>query len=126
MKFPSRSTWVAMISACAVLSSLAGSTSAWATSSPADIQTSYQRGATYIRGLQNLATGEIPGFGGDWSLSALAAAGVNAADVHGPNAGDPSAQDFYLNTWTGATWKGNPTFAATDYERRRCSPTRPG
>lgn len=122
MKSLSRSTRIAMLAACAVLASLAGSTTASATSSPGDIQTSHQRGADYIRTLQNLTTGEIPGFGGDWSISALAAAGVNAADVHGPAVGDPavtppSLQDFYLNTWTGPTWKGNPTFAATDYER---------
>ncbi len=70
-------------------------------------------------------TGEIAGFGGDWSLGALAAAGVDAAAVR---SGDgPSAQSFYLGLWTTGgdnPWEnwiapsgapdGRP---ATDYER---------
>ena len=41
-------------------------------------------GAAWLRTQQNPATGQITGFGGDYALSALAAAGVHAADVHGP------------------------------------------
>ena len=41
----------------------------------------------------------MTGFGGDYALSALAAAGVHPADVHG-RALDPSAQDYYADLWS--------------------------
>jgi hypothetical protein len=58
-------------------------------------------GASWLRGQQNLTTGQLPGFGGDYALSALAAAGVHPADVKGPAPTDPSAQDFYFNQFAG-------------------------
>ena len=55
-------------------------------------------GTAWIRTQQNVATGQISGFGGDYALSALAAAGVHAADV-----GSPTAQDYYAGLWAGQT-----------------------
>ena len=60
-------------------------------------------GAAWLRTQQNPTTGQITGFGGDYALSALAAAGVHAADVHGPGALDPSAQDYYADLWSAQT-----------------------
>ena len=54
-------------------------------------------GAAWIRTQQNPATGQLTGFGGDYALSALAAADVHPADVHGDGA---SAQDFHAGAWT--------------------------
>jgi len=70
-----------------------------------------QRGAQWITLLQE-ADGELGSFGGDWSLSALASVGINAADVR-VSPTEPSAQDYYLSLWTGA----GPGGLATDYER---------
>lgn len=94
---------------------------------PAQVQSAVTSGSSWIRAQQHVASGEIPGFGGDWSLSALAAAGIAASDVRGPAAGAPSAQDFHLAQWTTGSddrsldWtapsdgpNGRP---ATDYER---------
>ena len=64
---------------------------------PAQVDAAVDRGVTYIRAQQDPATGELPGFGGDWALTALAAAGVDAATF-----GSPSAQAFYLGQWTSA------------------------
>lgn len=93
-----------------------------ATTAQPDIDTSVNRGAAWIKSQQNLTNGAITGFGGDWSISALAAAGDHAADVRGPAVGDPPAlppslQDYYLADWTANAWLGNPTRPATDYER---------
>ena len=97
-----------------------------ATASPPDpVDEAVERGVGWLRAQQDPLTGEIAGFGGDWSLGALAAAGVDAAAVR---SGDgPSAQSFYLGHWTTGgddPWQnwtapsgapdGRP---ATDYER---------
>jgi Squalene-hopene cyclase N-terminal domain len=70
-----------------------------------------QHGAQWIASQQE-SDGDLGSFGGDWSMTALASAGVNAADVR-ISPLDPSAQDFYLSSWTS---KG-PGGAATDDER---------
>jgi hypothetical protein len=57
-----------------------------------------QAGARWIAA-QQAPDGRVPGFGGDWAVSALAATGVHAADVRtGPSA--PSLQDAVLGAWT--------------------------
>ena len=65
-----------------------------------EIDDSVAAGAAWLRTQQNPATGQIVGFGGDYALSALAAAGVHPADVH--DAG-PSAQDYYAGLWAAQT-----------------------
>jgi hypothetical protein len=79
-----------------------------ATSTQAEIDTAVEKAADYIRSQQEAATGMIPSFGGDWATTALAAAGVGAADVRGPDPGDPSLQDFLLGEYTLPTWDEDP------------------
>jgi hypothetical protein len=91
--------------------------SAVASSSQSEIDTAITGAVEYIRPQQEAATGAFPGFGGDWVTTALAAAGVNAADLHGGEPGDPSLQDFLLGTYsTGIGAEEPPESAATDYE----------
>jgi hypothetical protein len=95
--------------------------SALATSSPAQIDAAIGNGAAYIRAQQNLASGEIAdfgSFGSDLTATALAAAGVNAADVRGAVPGAPSLQDFLLGAYSAEPWHEDPPLGAvTDYER---------
>jgi hypothetical protein len=91
--------------------------SAAASSSQSEIDTAIAGAVKYIRPQQEAATGAFPAFGGDWVTTALAAAGVNAADLHGGEPGDPSLQDFLLDTYsTGIGAEEPPESAATDYE----------
>jgi hypothetical protein len=57
--------------------------------------------------------GELPAFGGDWSMIGFASVGINAADVR-VSPTEPSAQDYYLSLWTG---ESPALFSATDFER---------
>jgi hypothetical protein len=94
---------------CASLLALAAlPTTAVATSTQAEIDTAAEKAAEYIHSQQEAATGAIPGFGGDWATTALAAAGVDVADVRGPNPDDPSLQDFLLGEYTLPTWDEDP------------------
>jgi hypothetical protein len=70
------------------------------------------RGAEWMSLLQEL-DGELPAFGGDWSMIGFASVGVNAADVRVSPA-EPSAQDYYLSLWTS---EPPALFSATDFER---------
>lgn len=91
---------------------------AGATASQPEIDAAAARAVDYIRAKQDAASGGILDFGGDWAASALAAAGLNAADVRvGP--GDPSLQDFLLAEYASEFWGAEdpPLSAATDYER---------
>jgi hypothetical protein len=113
MKHPPRVNRLAL--ATLVLLGLAsfGQTTSPATAAitEAEALAAARHGAQWIVSLQEL-DGELGSFGGDWSMSALAAVGINAADVRiAPS--KPSAQDFYLSLWTGE----GPGGAATDYER---------
>ncbi|MGH2938527.1 MAG: prenyltransferase/squalene oxidase repeat-containing protein [Solirubrobacterales bacterium] len=65
-----------------------------------EISDSIQSATGWIRGQQNLTTGALEGFGADWSMSALAEAGISPADVHGPDPGAPGLDDFFLGEWT--------------------------
>jgi hypothetical protein len=56
----------------AALIALALPALASATATPTEISSALGKGVTYLKGLQS-AGGEIPGFGGDWALSSLAA-----------------------------------------------------
>ena len=101
-----------------LLSLLAFPAAAAATSSPTEIDTAIDAAVDYIGLQQDTATGAVPGFGGDWSATSLAAAGVSSADVHGPLAGDPSLQDYLLGEYTEPSWTEDPPGgAAVDYAR---------
>lgn len=65
----------------------------------ADMRAAAADGAAYLATAQD-TNGGFSGFGGEWTLSAFAAAGVDPAGVRtSPSA--PSVQDFYLSLWTG-------------------------
>ncbi len=99
----------------AILASLALPTSAAATASPTEISTALGKGVTYLKGLQ-AESGEIPGFGGDWSLTSLAAAGTAPADVNKAGKTGKDARSWYEGVTGAATWPGEGA-VATDYER---------
>jgi len=86
----------------------AGTGSASAYVSPAAAEHAAERGAGWFESNQQ-ASGDL---GSDWAMTALAAVGLNAADVR-TSLLDASAQDFYLDEWQ----VGGPGGAATDAAR---------
>ncbi len=92
--------------ALAALAAAAGNAPAYVT--PAQAEHAADRGADWFQANQE-ASGSI---GSDWGMTALAAAGINAADVS-TSLVDPSAQDFYLDEWQTM----GPGGAGTDAER---------
>ena len=99
----------------AILVSLALPAFAAATASPTEISTALGKGVTYLKGLQ-AESGEIPGFGGDWSLTSLAAAGTAPAEVNKAGKSGKDARSWYEGLTGAATWPGEGS-SATDYER---------
>ncbi len=90
------------------LAAFAGNAGAYV--SPAQAEHAADRGVNWF--LSNQEESGSFGFGGDWAMTALAAAGLNAADAS-TSLADPSAQDFYLGDWQAS----GPGGAATDAER---------
>jgi len=91
-------------------------TAASATATPEQITSSANKGMTYVKGLQNSSTGAIPGFGGDWSLTAFAANKVAPADVNKGGKATTDARSWYEGEVAPFGWPGaEPT--ATDFER---------
>lgn len=74
---------------------------------PAQAEHAANRGANWFQANQE----ESGSLGSDWAMTALAAAGINAADVS-TSLADPSAQDFYLDEWQTAGPGGAGTDAA--------------
>ncbi len=113
------------VALCASLTVLAAlPATATATSSQVEIDAAIEKAVTYVRAQQKPELpgepelGAIPGFGGEWFATSLAAAGVDSADVHGPNPGDPSFQDYLLYEYTLPTWDEDPPGGtASDYAR---------
>jgi hypothetical protein len=99
----------------AVVASLLAPAAASATATPAEISTSLGKGTEYLKGLQT-ESGEIPGFGGDWALTSLSAAGVAPADVDKAGKEGKDARSWYEGVVGAATWPGEGALA-TDYER---------
>jgi hypothetical protein len=96
----------ALVLALTVCAIGAGNARAYVT--PAAAEHAAERGAAWFEANQQ-ANGDL---GSDWAMTALAAVGLNAADVSASLA-DPSAQDFYLDEWQAS----GPGGAATDAER---------
>jgi hypothetical protein len=88
------------------MAGLASNASAYVT--PAQAEHAVERGAGWFETGQQ-ASGDL---GSDWAMTALAAAGINAADAR-TSLADPSAQDFYLDEWQASGAGG----AGTDAER---------
>lgn len=72
----------------------------------AEVQSSIGKAVSYVESQQQ-ADGAIAGFGGDWSATALAAAGVDASQVR-LAAGDPSFQDALQAEFSESEWTGDP------------------
>ena len=77
----------------AAFAAAAGDAGAYLT--PAQAEHAVDRGASWFEAGQEEETGRLDS---DWAMTALAAAGVNAADVR-TSALDPTAQDYYLDEW---------------------------
>jgi hypothetical protein len=96
-----------------VLSALLLPASASATSTPTQIQASVSKGVGFVKSLQE-ADG---GFGTDWALGALAAAGTPAVSVI-PSGGSTNARSYERellgNT---ATWPGESEPSVTTFEQ---------
>jgi hypothetical protein len=99
-------TLAALGLALAILVSWTVSADAYVT--PAQAEHAADRGANWFQANQE----ESGSIGSDWGMTALAAAGINAADVS-TSLADPSAQDFYLDEWQSI----GPGGAGTDAER---------
>lgn len=103
---------LALTAACAALSA----PTALATSSGAQVQAATTKGVEYLRTLQQ-PNGEIAGSGGDWSLTAFAAAGVASANVKQGEGGE-DARTWYRGVVANpATWPGGEEPAVTEFER---------
>jgi hypothetical protein len=112
MRYPFKANRLAVATLASLgLASFSPAASAAAAVTEAQARAAAQHGAQWIASQQE-SDGDLGSFGGDWSMTALAAAGVNAADVR-TSLLDPSAQDFYLSSWTSR----GPGGAATDDER---------
>jgi len=106
------------VALCASLLTLAAlPATAAATSSPAEIDDAVGLGAAYISSQQNPTTGAIEGFGNEQAITALVAAGVDAADLRA-SAEAPSLQDFLLGEYGSPAWGDDPPQGlVTEYEQ---------
>lgn len=88
-----------------------------ATSSQSEIDAAIALGAGYFSSQQDAATGAIPGFGNEQAVTALVAAGVDAAERR-VSPGDPSLQDFLLGEYGSEAWGDEPPQGlVTEYEQ---------
>ncbi|HEX5713938.1 MAG TPA: hypothetical protein VFX85_11545 [Solirubrobacterales bacterium] len=87
-----------------------------ATATSEEITSAASKGMTYVKGLQNTTTGAIPGFGGDWALTAFAANKVAPADVNKGGKENTDARSWYEGEVGAFAWPGVGA-TATDYER---------
>jgi hypothetical protein len=100
--------------AAALIALLVPATAA-AKASTEEINTAKNKGVEYLKGLQK-ESGEIAGFGGDWALTSLAAAGTAPADVNKGGGETTDARSWYEGLVGTATWPGEGA-VATDAER---------
>jgi hypothetical protein len=107
-------TWRLALIVTALISLLAPATAS-ATATPTEISSSLSKGVEYLKGLQK-ESGEIAGFGGDWALTSLAAAGVAPADVNKTGKEGKDARSWYEGVVGVPTWPGEGA-VSTDFER---------
>lgn len=106
----------AVVSGVCAACALVFAPTALATSLPAQITAATAAGVSYLESLQQ-ANGSIPGFGGDWSLTALAAAGVAPGSLR-IGAGDTDARTWYRDLiGDSASWPEEADAPVTEYER---------
>ncbi len=95
---------------------LAGAPAALATSSTKEITAATTGGVAYLESLQE-ASGAIPGFGGEWSLTSFAAAGTADANVR-KTVGATDARTWYRElVGDAAAWPEEAEPAVTEFER---------
>jgi hypothetical protein len=102
--------------AVAALAALLLPAVAAATATPEEVTSSASKGMTYVKGLQSTTTGAIPGFGGDWALTAFAANKVAPADVNKGGKASTDARSWYEGEVGAFGWPGAEPLA-TDFER---------
>jgi hypothetical protein len=113
MRYLTRRLALVAVGACALLAP----STALAFSTPEQIATARGKGVTYLKELQNKETGAIPGFGGDWSLTAFAASEIAPAEVNKGGKAGTDARSWYEKEVGAATWPGTPSPPATEFER---------
>ncbi len=101
---------------CAAAIALLAPAAASATATPEQITGAANKGMTYVKGLQSSETGAIPGFGGDWALTAFAANKVAPADVNKGGKAATDARSWYEGEVGAFGWPGAEPLA-TDFER---------
>jgi hypothetical protein len=87
--------------------------SAFATATEAEINSSVNKGLTYLKGLQS----EVDGSLSEWSLTALAAGKVAAADVNKSGVSGRDARSWYQGVIGASTWPPEGGFLGSEYER---------
>ena len=104
-----------LIAVLATLCTLALAPPALANSGPAEITKAVTGGVGYLK-LQQLTNGSFEGFGGEWTLSSLAAAGAAPAGVK-REASATDARTFYRQLiGETATWPGGSEPPVTAFE----------
>lgn len=103
MQHPPRLRWRTLTAVA--LATLALPATAGAVSQP-EIDAAVQNGGAWITSQQK-ADGSLPGFQGDWALTSLAAAGINAADVRSADA-TQSLQDYWQAQYAAPTYATLP------------------
>jgi hypothetical protein len=100
-----------LVAACALLAPASSS----ATSSAKQTKTSKNLAVAYLRSQQQ-ADGSFPGFGAEWTLSALAAAGVAPGEVK-KSASSTDARTWYRElVGDPATWPGGSEPSVSDFD----------
>ncbi len=106
---------LALSCTCALASALALPASALANASAKELKQAKTAGVAYLKS-QQLADGSFEGFGGEWTLSGLAAARVAAASVRSGE-GATDARTYYRGLiGDTATWPGVSKPPVTDFE----------
>jgi hypothetical protein len=101
--------------AAAVACCLLPATPAQASASKKQIKTSVSQGITYLRSVQQ-PDGSFPGFGGEWALSALAAAGVAPASVKTTSSSTDARAWYRELIGNTATWPERSEPPVTEFE----------
>lgn len=102
-----RSRWRGIMAALVLLGSVAWfAVPAQAAVTQQQIDEAVSTGGQWLASKQG-ADGSLPGFNSDWAVTAVAAAGINAADVRGSGT-ERSLQDFWQEQYSDPTWAELP------------------
>lgn len=102
-----RSKWRGIMTALVLLGSVALlAAPAQAAVTQQQIDEAVSTGGQWLASTQR-ADGSLPGFNSDWAVTAVAAAGINAADVRGPGT-ERSLQDFWQEQYSNPMWAELP------------------